>query len=197
MSKKNNNNPESNQKNNRATRAQLEKKRIVKWIVKITLLALLLSVSFSFLSQLVSQNANVWGAFLLLIFLLFVNIAGDAIAVATTACELSPLLAMASRKEKGAKTAIYLVKNAEKVSSIFADVVGDIAGLLSGTFIIIISIRFFKDGRALTVANLIFSAVVGSLIISGKAIVKVFALKHPQKIVMGFSKFLELFKKAK
>ncbi len=197
MSKKKKERLENNQKNNRITRAQLEKKRIVKWIIKITLLALLLSVSFSFLSQLVSKNANAWGAFLLLIFLLFVNIAGDAIAIATTACDLAPLLAMASRKEKGAKTAIFLVKNAEKVSSIFADVVGDIAGLLSGTFIIIISIRFFKEGRALTIANLILSAVIGSLIISGKAIVKVFALKHPKKIVLGFSKFIEIFKKAK
>jgi len=197
MSKTKNNNLEPNQKNNRIHRSKLERKRIAKWIVKITLLALILSVLFSFLSQLVSQKANVWGAFLLLIFLLAINIVGDAIAIATTACELSPLLAMASRKEKGAKTAIYLVKNADKVSSILADVIGDIAGLLSGTFIVIIAIRFFKEGRALTLANLIFPAIMGSLIISGKALVKVFALKHPQKIVLSFSQFLELFRKRK
>lgn len=187
----------SDNQRSKENRQQKEKKKKVRWIIYITLLGLIFSIAFNFLSQLASQSANVWAVIVILVFLLFINIAGDGIALATTACELSPLFAMAARKEKGAKTAIWLVKNSEKVSSVILDVLGDISGLLSGVFIVIITIQLFKDERALSLANLLLPALFGGIIISGKAIVKVYALKNPKRIVLGFSRMLEIFRKNK
>lgn len=182
---------------NKAARLRLKKKKNIRWVIKITLIGLIISITFNFLSQIATTGANIAVALLILALLLFINICSDMIAIATTACELPPLLAMGARKEKGAKTAIWLVKNAEKVSSVFADVVGDIVGLLSGAFVVIIALRLFKDGNRLIVANMILSALLGAFIISGKAILKIYALNHPQKIVLQFSKIIEIFKRQK
>lgn len=184
--------------NSKDYRIALEKKKSVNWIIKITLLALVLSSVFNLLTQISIDKASIFVAFVFLLFLVIINILGDGIAVSSTACELSPLLSMASRKEKGAKTAIWLVKNAEKVSSILADVVGDIAGILSGGFAVIIIIKMFEEGsRENFVANIIISAVIGATIISGKAVLKQYALKNPLRIVLQFSKLIEIFYKPK
>ena len=54
------------------------------------------------------------------------------LGVAVAASALEPFVAMASKRVKGSREAISLVKNAEKVSSFASDVVGDICGILSG-----------------------------------------------------------------
>ncbi len=56
----------------------------------------------------------------------------DVIGVAAAAAEEAPLNAKAATKIYGAREAVYLVKNADKVSSFCNDVIGDISGTISG-----------------------------------------------------------------
>ena len=64
----------------------------------------------------------------------------DIIGIAATAAEEVPFHSMASKKQDGAKWAIILIRNADRVSSFCNDIIGDICGVLSGavsTYIII------------------------------------------------------------
>ncbi len=92
---------------------------------------------------------------------------------------------MAAKKIYGAKQAIWLVNNADKVSSICNDVVGDICGVISGSAstLIIISIVGNLETNPSSWPSLIVSGSVAALTVGGKAIGKVIAIKHGNKIV--------------
>ena len=64
--------------------------------------------------------------------IIIINIATDTIGTAVTAADIIPFNAMASRKIAGSKLAIKMIKNADKVSNIFNDVIGDMCGIISG-----------------------------------------------------------------
>ena len=103
---------------------------------------------------------------------------------------------MAARKVRGAKEAIKLVQNAEKVASIIADVMGDVCGILSGaagtTITVIIIVNYAGTFVEVVLASLV-SACIASLTIFGKAFFKKYALKHCEKIILLLGKFLSLF----
>ena len=72
-------------------------------------------------------------AFLILLVIVMVGIIFDIIGVAVTSADEKPFHSMAARKVPGSQEAIKLLRNAERVSSICNDVVGDICGVVSGT----------------------------------------------------------------
>ncbi|MDR3185564.1 MAG: CNNM domain-containing protein [Christensenellaceae bacterium] len=169
--------------------------KITVWTIKITIVTFILSCFFSYISEITTSNTHLAISFLLLIFLICVNIIFDAISVATTACELAPLLSMASRKIKGSKTAVKLVKNSERVSNICGDVIGDICGIISGActaaiVLKVIEIGDFKSGEFLI--SIIGSAIVAALTVGGKAIFKEVAVKNSKEIVMFVAKLINL-----
>jgi len=101
---------------------------------------------------------------------------------------------MASKNIRGAKLAVKLIKNAEKVSSFCNDVIGDICGIISGatssSIAVIISSKFNIN---LLIVSLIITALVASLTIGGKAIGKSFAINKSDVIIFRFSSVLSLF----
>ncbi|MDE7306253.1 MAG: hypothetical protein K2N33_02575 [Clostridia bacterium] len=106
---------------------------------------------------------------------------------------------MASNKIKGAKRAVSFCRNATKLSSIFADVIGDICGIVSGAAGAVLgTIIAGNNGVTIKLICAIgVSAVIGALTVGGKAIFKHFAIKYNKKIVFGFAKFTTFFKKEK
>ena len=82
----------------------------------------------------------------LLILALFIGlgILFDIIGVAVTAADPRPFHSMAAHKEKGAKEALKLLRNADRVSSVCNDVVGDICGIVSGATGAVIVARLQK-----------------------------------------------------
>lgn len=162
------------------------------WAVKVFLLTLGISAIFGLLSS-ETKSFPVWAALLVLFFFVAVGIFFDTIGMAVVSADEKPFHAMAARKIRGAKKAIWLVRKADTVSSFCNDVIGDISGVMSGACAAAVAIRLFGDGNFW--GGIIVSAVVSASIVGGKAIGKPFALNNSQKIVFFVAKALSVFSK--
>ena len=180
-----------------------KKKRIPGWLswgLSVLFLSFGLTVLFSFLTEISIKGSPVYICVIVLIVLLFLNIGCDMIANAIITCQPDAFHAMASNKIKGAKRAVTLCKNATKLGSVFADVIGDICGIVSGAAgaVLVVYIAAIADGNIWEiVSSILVSAVIGALTVRGKAIFKHFAMKYNKQIVFSFAKFTTFFKKEK
>lgn len=175
-----------------------KEKKLLKydWIIKITILAFVISFVFSILSESIIPNVNIWIAIVLLFIFIAIGILFDMIGVAVTSSDEVPLHSMNARKVKGAKMAVNLKKNADRVSSFCNDVIGDICGIVSGTVGVAIASSL---SQLLTcpifITSLIVTALIASLTIGGKAMFKGIAIHKSNQILFGFAKFLSIFKR--
>ena len=169
----------------------------IKWLVTIFFLALLISATFSFLSQELLGTASMFGAFVVLLAIIVFGIFFDLLGVAVTAAEERPFHSMASRKVAGSQEAIWLLRNAGKVSSICCDVVGDICGVISGAAAAVVAVEAFTHfgSPSLRVLQLLLSALVAALTILGKAFCKQIALENSTPIVYAFARIIYRFKR--
>ena len=106
----------------------------------------------------------------ILIIVIFIGILFDIVAVAVTVGKESDFHAKASKKIKGAKTSIKLIRNSARVANICADVIGDIAGVLSGAISAMISLKVTEQFAFSFNIQFIISAFVASLTVGGKAL---------------------------
>lgn len=166
------------------------------WTIKITVVTLILGLFFSFISELTSSYAHVSITILLLFLLIAISIVFDTIGIAATSCDLAPLLSMASRKVPGSKKAIALVKNAEKVSNICCDVIGDICGIISGACTVAIVTKLIIDNPTLNYwMSIVVSSLVGAITVGGKSFFKTVAMKKSKDILLLVSRVLSIFSK--
>jgi len=164
------------------------------WIIKITTLAFFISLIFSSLSEIFIKNVNLIVAIIILIAFIALGILFDMIGVAVTSADEEPFHSMSSRKVKGAKQAVYLKKNAEKVSSFCNDVIGDICGIISGSVGVTISISL-SNYMPLFISTLLVTALIAALTIGGKAVFKGIAINSSNEILYSFAKVVSIFKK--
>ena len=166
------------------------------WIIKIGIVSFLISIIFSFISEVAIPNLNiVFGIVLGLIFI-FIGIIFDMIGVSVAASDESEFNSMASQKIKGAKMAVKLKKNADKVSSFCNDVVGDICGIISGSIGAVISLKLTTlSGINSLWITILIMGLISTITISGKALVKGIAIKKSNKILFRFAKVLSIFSK--
>ena len=113
---------------------------------------------------------------------------------------------MAARKVPGAQESIKLLRNAERVSSICNDVVGDICGVVSGSASATIAAQVLQsfEFSVPQLITLVMSALVAGCTVGGKAIGKTFAINSCTKIVYTVGRVVyalkhipQLFKKKK
>lgn len=154
------------------------------WTIKITVVTFVLGAFFSFISELTSSIAHVSVAMILLALLIAVSITCDAIGVAVTACDLAPIAEAVKRGERGARMALGLVTNAEKVSNICCDVIGDICSIISGACTVAIAMKLIADQTLNYWVTVCFSSIVGAVTVGGKAIFKDVAIKNGNDIIM-------------
>lgn len=168
------------------------------WPLFVLCITLILSWLFSFSSELALSNANLIVSIILLVVFIGIAMLFDMLGVAVTAGEIEPFVAMSSKKVKGAKTALVLVKNNAKLSSIFCDVIGDICGILSGAVGTSILAYIVVQGDMLNVliASLV-SAVIASCTVFLKAVGKKIAIKNSTQIILILAKVISVFKKEK
>lgn len=179
------------------------KKRPPEWLlwgISVLFLSFGLTVIFSFLTELViDENSSAILCVVVLLVLLVLNISCDVLANAIISCKPEAFHAMASNKIKGAKRAVTFCRNSTKLGSIFADVIGDICGIVSGAAGAALAVIIAVSGDSLVklVASILVSAIIGALTVGGKAIFKHFAIKYNKKIVFAFARFTTFFKKEK
>ena len=174
-----------------------KKKKDTRWVVTIILWSILISGSVNLLSDVLLRNVNILVAFIILIFIIILGVIFDIIGVAVTAAEEKPFHAKAAKKLPGAKIAVKLIRNADKVSNFCNDVVGDICGIVSGGVGALIMAKIIIIVPKLNAA--IISAFIGSIIaaatIGGKAVGKSFAMSQSNKIIDKVSKIIYFIKK--
>lgn len=177
--------PEYRRKVKFKTNSVGSRKENLKWVIFVTLFTFVVSSSLSIMSSTLLEDKNIFISFLIVLIIILIGIIFDIIGIAVTAAEEEPFHAMASRKMYGAKNAIKLMRNANKVSSICNDVVGDICGVISGAAsgFIVIKIAATADGTVQTLASVGITGTVAALTIGGKAIGKTIAMEKSNYIV--------------
>lgn len=170
----------------------------IKWIIEIFVIAFLISLFMSFISEVTLPKVPIYIGILLVIFFILLGVLFDMIGVAVTASNEKVFHSMNSRKVKGADVAVLFKKNAEKVSSFCNDVIGDICGVVSGSAGITIASSLSKLTHFNSlIITLIITALIAALTIGGKAIGKSFAINKADIILYRFSKFISFFYKIK
>lgn len=175
-------------------------KKNVRWAVYSVIISIVLAALFTILSNLVLEEAGYLLAWAVLLFIVISGVMSNMLGVAVVAAEEKPFHSMAAKKEKGAKEAIWLIKNAAKVSSFCSDVVGDIAGIITGTTMAILTVRMVADFSLPSLgSHLAISSLVVGLTAGGNAMGKGIAIQKSETIVFIAAKALfqigRLFKK--
>ena len=169
-----------------------ERRKNIRWVVTIFVMTILISGIISLVSDEVMANSSIVVAFLILLAIIFLGILFDIIGMAVASADEKPFHSMAARKVPGAQDSIRLLRNAERVSSICNDVVGDICGVVGGAASAAIAVRLVQAFSFSwpNLISLIMSALVAGLTVGGKAIGKFFAVNSCTKIVYTVGKFL-------
>ena len=110
-----------------------ERNKTIRWVVTIFFVTIFVSGTISFASDAIMAGSTMLVAFIILLAIVLIGILFDVVGVAVTSADEKPFHSMAARKVPGAQEAIRLLRNAERVSSICNDVVGDICGVVSGS----------------------------------------------------------------
>ena len=155
------------------------KKTDKKWIIRIILWSFAVSVSLGLITSGILPYVSVWAAILVLIIFIIIGILFDIIGIAVAAGTEQPFHSMSSRRVNGAAKALYLIRNAEKVSNLCNDVIGDISGIISGAITALIVFKF-GDNIYLSLG---LTGLVAALTIGGKGIGKGFALRYANEII--------------
>ena len=183
-----------------------EKRRTRNWVISIFLATIAISATISLVSDLVMGKSSMIVAFLILLMIVFIGIIFDIVGMAVATADEKPFHAMAARKVPGAKECIRLLRNAERVSSICNDVVGDICGVVSGSASATIAAQILRtfEWNLSSVVPLVLSSLVAALTVGGKAIGKGIAVNnctdivyHAGQVIYAVTHVKDLFSKKK
>ena len=174
------------------TARKRERQKTIRWVVTIFLATILISGTISALSDMLMANSSMAVAFLILLIIIFVGIVFDVIGMAVATADEKPFHSMAARKVPGAQESIALLRNAERVSSICNDVVGDICGVVSGAASATIAGQILSNFNFTwpQIVTLAMSALAAGLTVGGKAVGKGFAVNSCIPIVHTVGKLL-------
>ena len=145
-------------------------------------IALLVSIGSEVLMNAVS---DLWVAILLLIVIIFMGIFFDIIGTAAAAAALPPFNAKAAKKVFGAYQAVKITKNASSVANYCNDVIGDIAGTLSGAVGagIVFSLEQTFSVTDTILSGAVMTSFIAALTVGGKAIGKNIAIDRANSII--------------
>lgn len=155
----------------------------MKWVIQSFIITFVLSIIFSYVSTNGVANLSLIPAILILVLVIIIGIFFDIIGVAVTIANEEEFHAKATKKAKGSKDSIKLIKNAPKVANVCADVIGDICGVLSGAISALIAMKISTELNMPFNIQFILSALVSALTVSGKAFGKQIANKNSTTIV--------------
>ena len=161
-------------------------KKQSSWPLRVFLLAVALSAVMSFFSSTALEGAGYMVTLLVLAVFIALGIMFDMVGVAP-----KPFHSMAAHKEKGGREAIRLLQNANQVSSVCNDVVGDICGIVSGSTAAVIVTQLQRDLSTTSVLISIgVTALISGITIGGKALGKSMAINDCTKVVYRVARIM-------
>ncbi len=160
----------------------------VRWVISISIWTFFLALAVGFIANYSLNNIQSLAiSFIILFIVVFLGIAFDLIGTAAAAADIAPLNAKAARRVPGARKAVYLIKNAEKVANFCNDVAGDISGIVSGTLAAIIVFKLltrFEQDQFELYFSILLTALVAAITVGGKAWGKVLAINHSTEVIL-------------
>lgn len=171
-----------------------KKQKSNNWVIIVLISTFILSLLFSYISNTAIAKLDLLPGIIILILVIGLGIFFDLIGVAVTVANEEHFHAQASKKIKGSKTAIKLIRNSAKVSNFCADVIGDICGVLSGAISAIIALKLTENYGMSSYFQFIISALVASFTVGGKAFTKEIAKKNSTQIISFVTKFINFEK---
>lgn len=164
-----------------------QKPRLVntKWVATIMPVSFVLSVVMSYLSNEALGSSGTFLSFVVLFFFIALGIVFDMIGIAAASATEKEFHSMAAHRVRGAKEAVWMTRNAEKVSSICNDVVGDICGIVSGATgaLIVANITAGMNGVQVVLISLLITGMISALTIGGKAAGKGVAIAFSSRVL--------------
>ena len=164
-----------------------------KWIITVFLASFFITGTLSFVSNELMGGINITASVVVLIFFISVGVLFDMIGLAVATAEEKQFHSMAARRIQSAKYAVKLIKNAEKVSSFCNDVIGDIAGIMSGATGTVIAAVLFTGEKTNIFGTLLLTAGTAAVMVGAKAFGKSAAINHSNHIVNIVSKIICFF----
>ena len=154
------------------------------WIIKAFLMTFFIALIFNTASNLIIEKSNYISLIILSLVFILIGILFDIIGTAVLSGNEATFHAKNSKKIKGAKESIYLIKNSNIIASICNDVIGDICGIVSGSVGAMLSIYLSASfDISLVLTTLLLSSLISSLTVGGKAIGKKYAIKNADDII--------------
>ncbi len=163
------------------------------WIYKVFLMTFFLSLAFSFVSNVISSRANIFVMILITLLVIVIGIIFDMIGTASLTSNEATFHAKSSKKIKGSKEALSIIKNSVKVASLCNDVIGDICGIVSGGMGAMVAISLSSIIGNTVLSSILVSSIISSLTVGGKAIFKTVAIKKCDDIVFLVGKIKSIF----
>ena len=164
-----------------------QKPRLVntKWVATIMPVSFVLSVVMSYLSNEALGSSGTFLSFVVSFFFIALGIVFDMIGIAAASATEKEFHSMAAHRVRGAKEAVWMTRNAEKVSSICNDVVGDICGIVSGATgaLIVANITAGMNGVQVVLISLLITGMISALTIGGKAAGKGVAIAFSSRVL--------------
>lgn len=157
-----------------------------RYILLVGIGSFFLAVVFTFFSETITSRLDsILVSTVFLIIIIFINVLADLIGTAVTAASHIPFNAKSAKKIKGAPQGLRLIRNADKVANICNDVIGDITTTVGGALGISTVIQFMQLDPQLSQfwLNILVTAIIASVIVSGKATGKKIALSRPDDVI--------------
>lgn len=166
-----------------------------KWTAAVLAISFVLSVFFSFITSTLMQSLTIFFAFVLLLLIIAINIFFDMIGTAVQSAEEKPFHSLATRRVRGARESISVIRHAPQLANMCCDVIGDIAGIISGaTTALIVAELVAAFNLKGILPSLILTGLVGALTIGGKAMSKGVSMQNGNSIVFAVGKMMYFFK---
>ncbi|MDG5788685.1 hypothetical protein QA612_14490 [Evansella sp. AB-P1] len=164
-------------------------KKSLQWSWIIAVITLVLAAIFAIVSTSILSGVS-WGIGMFIVFLIvLMGVFFDTIGVAATAANEKPFHAMAAEKLPGAKQAVQITRNADRFANFCNDVIGDIAGVISGTASAYVVVRLslqlgYDEGSSFQfLVSVLFTSVVAALTVGGKSVGKTLAIQYSTEII--------------
>jgi CBS domain containing-hemolysin-like protein len=162
-----------------------------KWTVIVILTSFFLSIIFSAVTSSMLEQLNISWAFVILFMIVFLNVLFDVVGTAVISAQEAPFHSLAARRVRGARESVSIIRHAPQVSNLCNDVIGDIAGIISGAAVALIIAELVATfGFTSMIPSLALTGLVSAMTIGGKAFCKGLAMKNCNSIVFFIGKLI-------
>ena len=133
---------------------------------------------------------------------IFLSVVFDMVGVATASADINTFIRWNKQQIRGSTVGLKLCEHSEKVCSFCGDVVGDICSTLcgaAGACIVVTLTHNMINSNIIIIISITSSALIAGITIFFKALMKEYALKNSDKILLKLGIFLEktLFREKK